>query len=470
MDVSYLSALDLGRHYRERTLSPVEVVDAMLERIEQLNPTLNAFLTVTADLARVQARAAEAVFQQGEVASRLCGIPLSLKDNLVTKGIRSTFGSLLRSDWIPEQDSPVSERVHEAGAVLLGKSNTPEFGWKGETSNLLGEATRNPWNLERTPGGSSGGGSAALAAGLGPLAHGTDGAGSIRIPASFSGIFGLKPSCGLVPAWPPSAVGVLSHQGPMSRSVRDAALFLGVIAGADARDRISSGDRHVDYVSGLDEGVAGLRVAYAPDLGLASVDPEVAELTAAAASVFEGLGCSLEQVSPNITDPYSALDIIWATGNAGPHIDDLDEVRDKIDPGRVRVIEAGLTPSGAELARAHGEMNAFCDQMREFMDAYDLLLTPTMPITAFEAGLDAPPGTPETLSGLSWTPFTYIFNVTGQPAASVPCGFDSAGLPVGLQIVGHWRDDVTVLRAAAAYEEAHPWADRRPGFAVSAQG
>ena len=467
MEISYLSALELGRHYRERTLSPVEVVNATLQRIEQLNPTLNAFLTLTADLARAQARAAEAVFQQGEAASPLCGIPLSLKDNLVTKGIRSTFGSLLRQDWVPEQDAPVSERVHKAGAVLLGKTNTPEFGWKGETSNLLGEPTRNPWNLARTPGGSSGGASAALAAGLGPLAHGSDGAGSIRIPASFSGVFGLKPSCGLVPAWPPSAVGLLSHQGPMSRSVRDAALFLGAIAGADARDRISAGDRDVDYGSALSEGVAGLRVAYSPDLGFASVDPEVAELTAAAAGVFEDLGCSLEQVSPSIADPYPALDIVWATSNAGPHIDDLDEVRDQIDPGRVRVIEGGLTPSGAELARAHGEMNTFCDQMREFMEDYDLLLTPTMPMTAFEVGLDRPPETPETLSGLSWTPFTYIFNVTGQPAASVPCGLDSAGLPVGLQIVGHWRDDVTVLRAAAAYEEARPWADRRPELAVA---
>ena len=253
----------------------------------------------------------------------------------------------------------------------------------------------------------------------------------------------------------------------MSRSVRDAALFLGAIAGADARDRISAGDRDVDYGSALSEGVAGLRVAYSPDLGFASVDPEVAELTAAAAGVFEDLGCSLEQVSPSIADPYPALDIVWATSNAGPHIDDLDEVRDQIDPGRVRVIEGGLTPSGAELARAHGEMNTFCDQMREFMEDYDLLLTPTMPMTAFEVGLDRPPETPETLSGLSWTPFTYIFNVTGQPAASVPCGLDSAGLPVGLQIVGHWRDDVTVLRAAAAYEEARPWADRRPELAVA---
>ena len=461
-EISNLSALELGRRYRAGTLSPVEVVDTTLERIQRLNPKLNAFITVTADLARAQARAAETAFQRGEADSALLGIPLSLKDMVPTKGIRSTSGSLLREDWIPEFDAPVAERVYDAGAVLLGKTNTPEFGWKGATSNLLMEPTRNPWNLERTPGGSSGGASAALAAGLGPLAHGTDGAGSIRIPASFSGVFGLKPSCGLVPAWPTSPVGALSHQGPMARTVRDAALFLGAIAGADARDRFSFGERGFDYLAGLGQEASGLRIAYSPDLGYATVDREVARLVAGAARNFEALGCEVEEVELPIDDPYPALDVIWAMGNAAPHPEGVGDVRDRIDPGRAEVIEAGLRVSGIEVAAAYAAVNAFCDAMREFMQGYDLLLTPTMPTTAFAADLDRPASSLPTRSGLNWTPLTYPFNVTGQPAASVPCGFASDGLPVGLQLVGCWRDDPTVLRAAAAYEEAHPWVLQAP--------
>ena len=466
MEIHYLSALELERHYGDGTLSPVEVVDALLERIDTLEPALSAFITLTPDLARSQARAAEAALRSNDRVGPLCGIPLSLKDMLVTEGVRTTSGSKLREDWVPDFDSPVSQRVREAGAVVLGKSNTPEFGWKGVTSNLLTEPARNPWDLERTPGGSSGGASCAVAAGLGPLAHGSDGAGSIRIPSSYSGVFGLKPSCGLVPAWPASAVGPLSHQGPMARTVRDAALMLGAIAGADARDRISFGERGIDYVSGLEAGVEGLRIAYSPDLGHVTVDAEVAQLVAQAAEQFEALGCSVEEATPPGGDPYPALDLVWATANAAPYVDDLDDVRERIDPGRVEVIEAGLRVSGAELAGAHIVINAFYDSMREFMEGCDLLLTPTMPTTAFEIGLDRPRDTPPSRSGLHWTPFTYPFNVTGQPAASVPCGFTSDGLPVGLQIVGRWRDDLTVLSAAAAYEEAHPWVDRRPDLSA----
>ncbi len=467
-ELAYVSAVDLGRRFRERTISPVEVTDTLLERIERLNPTLNSFITVTHDVARRQAREAEAALARGETDPPLLGIPLSLKDMLPTKGIRTTSGSALERDSVPDFDAPVAERVYEAGAVLLGKTNTPEQGWKGATSNLLMEPARNPWNLEKTPGGSSGGASAALAAGLGPLAHGSDGAGSIRIPAAFSGVFGLKPSCGLVPAWPTSRVGPLSHQGPMARTVRDAALLLGALAGADARDRFSFGERGTDYVAATEGGIEGLRVAFSPDLGFASVEPEVAELVAQAAQSFEALGCNVEEVSPDLADPWPALDVIWATAHAGPHVDDLDEVRDQMDPGRVAVIERGLRASGVDVARAHTAMAETVDVLRTFMEPFDLLLTPTLPITAFDAGDDHPgavAGKPT--DHLSWTPFTYPFNITGQPAASVPCGFASDGLPVGLQIVGRWRDDGSVLRAAAAYEEAQPWAHLRPPLDLS---
>ncbi len=462
MQISHLSALELGAHYRDGSLSPVDVADALLERIDRLNPTLNAFITVTHDLAREQARAAEAAFRGDGEPGRLCGIPISLKDMLVTRGVRTTSGSLLRENVVPDFDAPVAERARLAGTVLLGKTNTPEHGWKGATSNLLGEPARNPWNLERTPGGSSGGASAALAAGLGPIAHGSDGAGSIRIPSSYSGVFGLKPSAGRIPALPRSPVGALSHQGPMARTVRDAALLLGALAGADPRDRFSLGEHGYDYVSRLEEGIDGMRIAYSPDLGFASVDAEVAAIVADATREFERAGASVDDVALGLEDPYGALDVVWASANAAPHEDDLDDVRDRIDPGRVAVIEAGLGVSGAQLAAANIAMDVFSSSVREAMDGYDLLVTPTMPTTAFAAELDRPPDTPPTMSGLNWTSLTYPFNVTGQPAASVPCGFASDGLPVGLQIVGQWRDDVSVLRAAAAFEQARPWARVAP--------
>ena len=463
-DLAYLSAVELGRRFRDRTLSPVEVTNGILERIEQLNPTLNAFITVTFDLARRQAQQADAAFSRRENDRPLLGIPLSLKDLLPTRGIRTTRGSALSADWVPDFDAPVAERAYEAGAVLLGKTNTSELGWKGATSNLLMEPARNPWNLERTPGGSSGGASAALAAGLGPLAHGSDGAGSIRIPAAFSGVFGLKPSCGLVPAWPASPVGHLSHQGPMARTVTDAALLLGALAGSDDRDRFSFGERGVDYVAAAEGGIEGFRVAFSPDLGYATVEHEVATLAARAAQSFEALGCSVEEASPALTDPWPAVDIVWATAHAAPHADDFEDVRDRIDPGRAAMIERGLRASGVDLVRAQLVMAETVDRLRTFMERFDLLLTPTLPITAFAADADRPGSLVGDRARVSWTPFTYPFNVTGQPAASVPCGFADDGLPVGLQIVGRWRDDGAVLRAAAAYEEAHPWAHLKPAL------
>jgi aspartyl-tRNA(Asn)/glutamyl-tRNA(Gln) amidotransferase subunit A len=461
-DLCFTSALDLREHYRRRTLSPVEVTEAVLARIERLNPALTAYVTVTPELARDHAKAAERAYAAGD-AGPLAGIPISIKDLAPTKGIRTTRGSLLSADWIPDEDAPFVERVYAAGAVMLGKTNTPEFGWKGDSGNRVVGPTHNPWLHGRTAGGSSGGGAAAVAAGLGPLAQGSDGAGSIRIPCGFCGIFGHKPSFGLVPQYPPSVMGDLSHMGPMTRTVRDAALLLTVTAGADARDRFSwtSG---IDYLAVLDRAdVSGLRVAWSPDLGYAPVDPTVRETTTAAAGRFAGLGCRVEEVDPGLPNPWDIVDAIWASATAGTHRDDLTQVRDKLDPGRVAVAEHGFTFSAADLANALIRRNAYYLAMRTFMERYDLLLTPTLPCTAFPAGHDHPgqiAGTPTTYLG--WTAFTYPFNLTGQPAATVPCGFDASGLPIGLQIVGRWHDDATVLRAAAAFEAIAPWTDRRP--------
>ena len=463
VDLCYLSAAELSRLYSERRVSPVEVTRAVLQRIDRLNPTLNAFVTVTPERALDDAIRAEQAYMAGGDVPYLAGIPYSLKDLTPTKGIRTTKGSLLFKDWVPDFDTPIVERLTSAGGVLLGKTNTPELGWKGESTNPVVGSTRNPWNLDRTPGGSSGGASAAVAAGMGPLAQGTDGAGSIRIPASFAGIFGFKASFGLVPYHPPSAVEALAHVGPMSRDGSDAAMMLNVMAGPDWRDRNSLDARPVDYLESCNGDIRGMRIAWSPDLGFASVDPEVLEIVARAVEAFRELGCEVTEVNPGFEDPWQPLSVIWATGMASGHKDDFSRVRDQLDQGRVAVVEEGFGYNALDLTAAHSYKAAFAEQLLGFVDQYDLLLTPTVPVTAFNVGQDQP----GQVSGkqttyLSWTPFTYVCNLTGQPAASVPCGFASDGLPVGLQIIGRWRDDVGVLRAAAAFESMRPWSERRP--------
>lgn len=462
-DICYLSAVELRERYRARTLSPVEVAEAVLARIERLEPQLNAFVTVTPERALEGARLAEQAYARGD-APPLAGIPTSIKDLTMTRGIRSTRDSLLMKDFVPEYDAPLVERLYAAGITMLGKTNTPESGWKGETTNRVTGSTHNPWKLDRTPGGSSGGASAAIAAGLGPLAQGSDGAGSIRIPSSFAGTFGLKPSYGLVPQYPASPMELLSHAGPMARTVADAALMLTVMAGEDDRDRLSWSSG-IDYLAGLNPDISGLKIAWSPDLGYARVDPVVRAITEAAATCFRELGCQVEEATPDVGDPWELVDIIWSASQAGAFGDRLDEVGHLLDPGLLKIIEHGMEFSGAELVAAHGRRAAYYQTLRAFMENFDLLLTPTLPITAFEVGKDHPGeicGKPTTYLG--WTAFAYPFNITGQPAASVPCGFDSQGLPVGLQIVGRWREDQTVLNAAAAFEQIAPWAGDRPSI------
>ncbi len=464
-EIAYAAATDLVRGYAAGDLSPVEVTEATLARIDRLNSSLVAFVTVTADIALAAAREAEVAYARG-TAGPLAGVPISIKDITATRGVRTTRGSLLYRDFVPDEDAPFVERVLAAGAVMLGKTNTPELGWKGDSGNRLVGPTHNPWKHGRTAGGSSGGGAAAVAAGLGPLAQGTDGAGSIRIPASFCGVFGLKPSFGLVPNYPASAVGDLAHVGPMTRTVRDAALLMNATAGADPRDRLtwSSG---VDYLTGIGNGIAGLRVAWSPDLGYASVAPGVRAAAERAAHHFEGLGCSLDEAHPDLPDPWDIEATIWEAAMAGVFRGRLDEVRDLLDPGLLRVVERGNVLAAADLAAAQQRRAATFDAWRRFMELYDLLLTPTLPVTAFAAGDDEPDRTDgrTDVTPLDWTTFTYPFNLTGQPAATVPCGFDADGLPVGLQIVGRFHDDATVLRGAAAFEAVAPWIDLKPPVA-----
>lgn len=461
-ELCYLPATELIAQYRARALSPVEVTRAVLERIERLNPALTAFVVVTAERAMADARAAEAAYAPGGTPATLAGVPISIKDLTPTKGIPTQFGSLLHRGNVPDADPPFVERVYAAGAVMLGKTNTPEFGWKGDSGNRLVGPTHNPWKHGRTAGGSSGGAAAAVAAGLGPLAQGSDGAGSIRIPAGFCGIFGLKPSYGLIPYYPPSPMEGLSHLGPMTRTVRDAALLLDVTAGQDARDR-SSLPSGGGYLAACEGSIAGLRVAWSPDLGYAPVDPEVRAICTRAAAKLADLGCHVEEAHPPANDPWEIVDILWSAGNAARHRANFAEVRDLIDPGRIPIIERGFGLSAVDVLDALTRRHAYYDAIRAFMERYDLLVTPQLPVTAFPAGESHPPeidGRPVTYLG--WTAFTYPFNLTGHPAATLPVGFASDGLPVCLQFVGGFRQDALVLRAAAVWEAAFPWAQHRP--------
>jgi aspartyl-tRNA(Asn)/glutamyl-tRNA(Gln) amidotransferase subunit A len=459
--LAYLSAIDLADLIRRKQVSPVEIVEALLNRIERLNPRLNAYCVVTADAARTAARAAEAAVLRGDPLGPLCGVPFSVKDLVLTRGVRTAFGSRIYEHHIPDEDAPVVERLIAAGAVMVGKTTTPEFGWKGATDSPLTGISRNPWDLTKTPGGSSGGAAAAVAAGLAPLAVGTDGGGSIRIPASFCGVFGLKPTCGLVPVYPAPNTGTLSHVGPMTRSVRDAALMLQVLAGPDDRDPLSFPATGVDFTGELDEGVRGLRVAWSPTFGYAKVAPEVRALAEAAARRFQDLGCHVEEVERVFADPDPIWAALFYAGVAARLQPFLAEWRDRMDPGLLEVVEEGNRLSGVELTKATFARAAFYQEVRQFFHRYDLLLSPTLAVPPFTAGTERPPDYPAG-SRLSWVAFTYPFNLTGHPAATVPCGFTADDLPIGLQIVGRRLQDGLVLRASAAFEASMPWAGRQP--------
>ncbi len=464
-ELCWMPAAELAAAIRRKKLSPVDVMRAVLARIERVNPRLNAFVTVTAEQAMKDARAAErALTRKGARLGPLHGLPFSTKDLVITKGIRTTFGTRLFADNVPTEDAPMVERLRAAGAIQLGKTNTPTFGWIGATHNLLFGITRNPWNPERTPGGSSGGASAAVAAGLGPLAIGTDGGGSIRIPASCTGIFGLKPSFGRIPVYPPSAAWSLSHIGPMTRTVMDAALMMNACAGPDERDQYSLPADGTDYVKALRGSLKGLRVAWSGNLGFAKVvDPEVLAACDKAARRFRDFGCRVESVNPGWPTPKDCWEAIFCGGVAARMHPYLAERRGDIDPGLVEIIEQTLRWGPTRYVQAWFDRLAWNEHCRRFFEKYDLLLTPTIATRPFKVGVDNPTeiaGIP--IEPYDWIPFTFPFNMTGNPGASVPCGFTSDGLPIGLQIVGRRFADALVLRAAAAFERAHPWAQHRP--------
>ncbi|HEX5528851.1 MAG TPA: amidase [Methylomirabilota bacterium] len=463
-DLPWRSAQELAALIRGKQVSPVEVVEALLARIERLNPALNCYATVTAEEARDAAVAAEVEVVSGETLGPLHGVPVSIEDLVFTRRVLTTGGSRLFADHVPEEDSVCVERLKGAGAIIVGKTTTPEFGHKAVTDSPLLGITRNPWNPALTPGGSSGGAGAAVAAGLGPLAVGTDGGGSIRIPAAFCGVYGLKPSFGRVPQAPGfPGWETLSHTGPLTRTVRDAALMLDVIAGPDDRDRHSLPAAGRAYLEACEDGIAGLSVAWSPDLGYARVDPEVAELCAVAAERFESFGGHVEVVSPSWEDPEEIFRVMVGAETWGAWGDRLEADGEQMDRSLRALMKFGAGITAERYLRAMRRRHDFWTEVQRFLARFDLLITPTVAVPPFEVGrpgLNEVAGQPS--SPLGWTPFCFPFNLTGQPAATVPVGFTSAGLPVGLQIVGRRHADHTVLAASAAFEAAQPWADRRP--------
>ena len=469
-ELAFESASELRRLIDSKEVSCVELTELFLRRIEELNPVLNTYLALCADDAIASAHRAQEAVQSGEQVGPLHGIPISIKDLELTSGITTTLGSAMFRDRVPDMDSVVVERVKAAGAIILGKTNTPEFGLSGTTENKLGDACRNPWDPSRTPGGSSGGAAAALAAGLCTLATGSDGGGSIRIPASFSGVFGIKPSQGRVPRYGGygyPAANHFSQSGPMSRTVADTALLLQVLAGPDSRDPVSMRETPPDFAAQLGGGVEGWRIAWSPDLGYAGVDPEVVRVTEQAARVFEEMGAVVEAPDLSIEDPFQAFWDVFATASYTSYGHLLEEHREQFTYYGLRAFEHGAELTGADLSRALLRVDQLRRQMETFFDDYDLLLTPTMAVPAFP--IDERPaiiGGKEVDPFWGYLPFTFPINMTGQTAASVPCGFSeapaSAGMPIGLHLVGPRGSEARVLQASAAFERAQPWAHLRP--------
>ncbi len=461
-EILRMTAVELLQQYQDKTLSPVEVATAMLDQIERLDTHTNGFCLVDRDTTLGLARESEQRYQAGEAQGLLDGVPVAVKDVFLTPMWPTIKGSYtVDPQSTLNKSAPATAALARHGYVPIGKTTTPEFGWKGVTDNPVDGVTNNPWNPEKTAGGSSGGSGVAVALGMAPLALGTDAGGSIRIPAGFCGIVGLKPSFGEVPHWPASPFGTLAHAGPMTWTVEDAALMMNVLCEADHRDTNAVPRRNIDYLADLNKGVKGLKIAYSPNLGYVDVDPEVEAAVAQAAKVFEDLGAEVVRVDPGFSDPLAAFGHLFYGGAANAMRDLGSKKRERMDPELVKVAEKAARLSMLDYMGAVNESMALRERMANFHRKYDLLLTPSLPITAFETGREVPRDWPST-RWPTWTPFTYPFNMTGQPGLAVPCGFDTAGMPISLQLVGARFNDALVLQAGHAYQQAAPLTDRRP--------
>jgi aspartyl-tRNA(Asn)/glutamyl-tRNA(Gln) amidotransferase subunit A len=458
MSIGFLTAAELTAAYRRRSLSPVEVAKALLERIGRFQPALNFMCVIDPETTLAMARDSERRWRDGRPRGLVEGVPVTIKDLVVSRGWPTLRGSHTIDPAGPwDDDAPSVARLREAGAVFLGKTTVSELGWKGTGDNPLTGITRNPWNRGHTPGGSSAGAAVAAAIGIGPLHIGSDGAGSIRIPAAFTGVFGIKPTYGRVPTWPPSVIGSLAHVGPMSRTVADSALMLTVIGRPDPRFWLGVSDHGRDFCHGLEDGLRGLRIGYWPSIGRVPVDPEIAAGVRAAASRIEELGARVEEIDPDIALPLDTFRILFLGRIAIAQGANLQGAwAERIDPGYRRALLANAHHDARALVDADIARDALGRQVTALFEDFDLLLTPQMPLTALPCGHDVPPGS-DMADWLEWSPFTWPFNMTTHPAASVPTGLSSAGLPMAMQVVGRRFQDDLVLRACHAFEAAAPF-------------
>ena len=462
-DLAYASATELLEGYKSGNVSPVEATKAALDQISRYDGVLNAFVFVDEEGALKQAAASEERWRSGNPIGLVDGIPTTVKDIMLMKGFPTLKGSKLvdkNGSW--DEDAPSVARLRENGAVFLGKTTTPEFGWKGVTDSPLSGVTRNPWNPETTPGGSSGGASAACAAGMGVLHTGSDGGGSIRIPAAFAGIFGLKPSFGRVPVWPASAFGTVSHVGPMTRSVADGTLMFQAMLGFDSRDWYALPETNMDYRSCLEGSLKGRKIAYSRTFGYAKVEPEVARLVDEAVDLLREQGAEIEEVDPGFDSPIEIFKTLWYSGAWYAMQGMTDAQLDLLDPGLKKVVEEGSGISLSDFMDASVARTELGSKMRAFHEQYELLVTPSLAVTAFSVNQLTPDTDLTEGNWVDWTPFSYPFNLTQQPACSVPCGLATNGLPVGLQIVGPMHREDLVLSAAAAFEKVSPGRNIRP--------
>ena len=474
MELGYMTAYQLRRLISEKEVSPVKVIEATLDRIDRYNEALGAFITVCYDLAMDQAREAEQAVMRGEALGPLHGIPVPIKDLEGVKGIRFTHGSV-PGEEVATTDALCVERVRAAGGIIIGKTNTPEYGFAGATENLVYGSCRNPWNTERTSGGSSGGSAAVVAAGLTAMAQGSDGGGSVRIPCSFTGIYGIKATQGRIPrrhvdaqSWSPINN---SSVGPMTRTVRDASILMRCLAGPSSDAEYGTlSEMPPDYEAAIGRGVRGLKIALSVDLGGAAVDRQVVEKVQGAARFFEEQGAAVEEADFKADDPEEQFrtffNFFCARGyvSYGGLVDEAESRNQLTDYFR-QCLEHGRSLSAADFISALNKIGRYRSYVSTFFDRYDLLLTPTTAVSAFPIG--QPPleigGRPCPKPSWDFFPFTPLFNLTGNPAASVPCGFSEDGLPIGLQIVGRLGDEETVIAASAAFEEGRPWAEKQPG-------
>ena len=464
-DIVGMSAAQLLRHYRRGELSPVEVTQATLDQIDQHNDSINAWVSVDHEGALAAAEQSEDRWRTGAPMGALDGVPVGIKELFDVEGWPTTFSSPVSNpNHRAESDGPVAARMREAGSIFLGKTTTPEFSWKGTTDSGLHGVTRNPWNTKMTPGGSSGGASAACAAGMGPMHVGTDAGGSVRIPASFTGLFGLKPTQGRIANVPTSQSHGVSQAGPLTRTVEDAALMMNELCKPDPRDPTTLEYLGQDYRIGMQDGVAGLRIAYFPGDRLIKVQPEIAAAVATAVQAFADMGATIIEADPGFENPIDFFLDLWRTGAAVNLAHGREEELAASDRGLVRSTVHGNKTMGTDYVRALQAKGALSVLVSTFFadNNFDLLLMPTTPIVAFEAGIGIyAPDDPAYAKG--WTPLTFPFNLSGNPAASIPCGLTSDGLPIGLQIVGPWHSEATILRAARAYESDHP-ISMAPGY------